>query len=253
MELKTRNVFIDTSVFVNENFGLRSAAFRPLLSLARMGSVFVKLTNVTLNEVETKIRESIHAASRELHQKRREVRVLRNFEDGRFACLFDPLDPDPLARQLWEQLEHELQESAVQVLDAFQVPPAHVFKSYFGGQPPFGPGRKKNEFPDAFVIRALEDWCRKERESMYVVSSDSHMQSACPVVPKKRPPKLPGPVRTAQANEVSRDGTLGHLEAEQEQFPVDSRCAPGWVLPGHPPDKNPNLGVQPRSANLACP
>jgi len=54
-----------------------------------------------------------------------------------------------------------------------------VFERYFKQTPPFGGGGKKHEFPDAFVILAVEQWCKQNQESMYVVSGDQDFAEAC--------------------------------------------------------------------------
>jgi hypothetical protein len=42
-----------------------------------------------------------------------------------------------------------------------------------------GHRKKKDEFPDGFVLTALEGWCEDRKQALYVVSSDGVMQSAC--------------------------------------------------------------------------
>ena len=54
-----------------------------------------------------------------------------------------------------------------------------VFDKYFGKRPPFGEGKKKSEFPDAFAIGAIEVWCKKNNEKMYVVSTDRDLKEYC--------------------------------------------------------------------------
>jgi hypothetical protein len=45
--LKTRNVFIDTEVFVRTMFNFNSASFKKLASLAENDKIFVYSTNIT--------------------------------------------------------------------------------------------------------------------------------------------------------------------------------------------------------------
>ena len=54
-----------------------------------------------------------------------------------------------------------------------------VFAAYFGQKPPFGRGKKKSEFPDAFAVAALGAWCSKESSELYIVSGDADMRGAC--------------------------------------------------------------------------
>jgi hypothetical protein len=67
----------------------------------------------------------------------------------------------------WQAIEH----------DALALRAEPVFNRYFQRQPPFDDAKSK-EFPDAFVIAALVDWCATTSSTMYVVTRDKAMQRA---------------------------------------------------------------------------
>lgn len=49
------------------------------------------------------------------------------------------------------------QDTGCEVLyDAMLVSTETIYESYFAGKPPFNTGRKKDEFPDALALHALE-------------------------------------------------------------------------------------------------
>src|SRR5260370_18985433 len=48
----------------------------------------------------------------------------------------------------------------------------------------------------------------------------------------------------------TRDGSLGKVKAEHEEFPMYPRCSPGWVVSNHPKDQLANLLWRPSSSNL---
>jgi len=56
---------------------------------------------------------------------------------------------------------------------------AAVLDDYFGGRPPFGPGAKKSEFPDALVVSALRTWAAAIRSKVYLVSTDKDLEACC--------------------------------------------------------------------------
>src|SRR5262249_7290389 len=60
---------------------------------------------------------------------------------------------------------------------ALQVPAKDVFDSYLQRQPTFDKPDSK-EFPDAFVVAALDNWCQKNGEKMYVITKDKAMLRA---------------------------------------------------------------------------
>lgn len=178
-EPKTRNVFVDTSAFINENFAVKSTAFKSLVSLCRMHKAFLKLTDVTICELKSNIEAGLAEASKVLQNKGREMRILRNVDNAAFAVLFKKLDEAALQGELFRMLQTDFKNAQAEVVGASGLNAAAIFEKYFKKQPPFGPSKKKAEFPDAFVLRALEEWCANNNEGVYVVSTDRDMQSAC--------------------------------------------------------------------------
>jgi hypothetical protein len=67
----------------------------------------------------------------------------------------------------WQAREHA----------ASTAPAGPVFARYFRRQAPFD-GTNSKEFPDAFVIATLEQWCKLTGSTMYVVTADAAMQRA---------------------------------------------------------------------------
>ncbi len=53
------------------------------------------------------------------------------------------------------------------------------FDLYFDKRPPFGAVKKKSEFPDAFALGALREWCDENSVKIYVVSEDPDLEKAC--------------------------------------------------------------------------
>lgn len=58
--------------------------------------------------------------------------------------------------------------------------PAEVFENYFNGNPPFAiSGKKKNEFPDAFVFNATKKFLEKHpNDVLLIVSKDNDWKNA---------------------------------------------------------------------------
>ncbi len=55
----------------------------------------------------------------------------------------------------------------------------------------------------------------------------------------------------AGAYHVLGDGLFGHIMAQQAEFRFNPRCAPGWILPGHPSNQITDLLLESWSARLA--
>jgi PIN domain len=169
--LRTRNVFIDTEVFVSANFNFQWAAFGELVRLAQAGFIRVFLTTITVGEVHAHISEKISEAASGLKEYRSERgRVLQNVP--KYDSIFEKVDKEQCVNEIKGKFDQFLKGARVTILDTQSVKAEEVFKDYFGLKPPFGEGRKKLEFPDAFAQHALANWCEQQKEEMYVVSAD---------------------------------------------------------------------------------
>jgi hypothetical protein len=74
---------------------------------------------------------------------------------------FKPQKSKALAEELWKRVERELKDAGVEIIMATEMDAGPIFESYFDRKPPFGTGEKRKEFPDAFVVAALDNWWRK--------------------------------------------------------------------------------------------
>ena len=168
-------VFLDTEVFVHGNFDYKSARFKSLMTLASEGRTQVFLTELTLREIEAKLRSRVDRAVTSINPHA----VLKNSDLPHVKALFDKLDAAPIQQKLAGQLKKYLKAAKATILP---VPPAVlplVLEAYFEKQPPFGPGKNKAEFPDALALETLRAWCAKNKSSMAVVSPDQGVKAAC--------------------------------------------------------------------------
>jgi len=55
--------------------------------------------------------------------------------------------------------------------------PDRVFDLYFSKAAPFGEGKKKAEFPDAFVLSTLSAWGEKEEQTILIASDDGDFKN----------------------------------------------------------------------------
>jgi hypothetical protein len=175
--LKTKNVFLDTEVFEASNFNFSSRSLGELLRLAQADRVNVFLTNITLGEVQAHIVEKIDKASGKLKQFRNEEgRILQNVAG--YEAISAKVDKPKCIDEVKGKFQEFLENAKATVIGIESVKPEGVFRDYFDLKPPFGEGRKKEEFPDAFAQQALMDWCESNHTEMYVISAnkDWHCQ-----------------------------------------------------------------------------
>jgi len=173
MSLKTRNVFVDTPVFFNLNFNFKSAALESLAELGACGKAKVLLTKITEGEVEKQVAEAVRMAHAATSNARGEAKILSNIEGTQFKGLFDRWNQEKVLDEIRGQLKSFQKEAKVTMIPVNNVSVDKVFAKYFSSKPPFGTtADKKHEFPDAFVLAGLRDWCKDSDSMTCVISTD---------------------------------------------------------------------------------
>jgi predicted nucleic acid-binding protein len=177
--LITRNIFIDTSVFIEHNYAYGGTVFENIVRLSKSKQVKVYLTDITIQEIVSHIAFDVSKAYQASEKFRREARILRNLTESDYTGLFREIDANAAIAVLKSQLDSFLKNANVEIIQTSKVSVKAVFEKYFDKKAPFGDGKKKNEFPDAFVLEALEGWCKTHGEKMYVASGDSDLRNYC--------------------------------------------------------------------------
>jgi len=179
-KMLARNIFIDASTFRRECFSLSGHKLGTIYDLGCKGKISIFLTDITLQETRNLLDEFIEDIKL-LHLKL--SRKLEPFKEILKQSLVDKNDNEEEIAQTLDKirvsLEDYFEDVDATILPVSQVDSAKIFESYFSQRPPFGDGKKKFEFPDAFSLLALQDWCEENDQKMYVVSADSDMEAYC--------------------------------------------------------------------------
>lgn len=166
-------VFIDTEVMRRANFSCSAPAFRTLQILAERGAVSLVTTDITLREIKTQIAELAHEAAKGLAKTAAKHVILRGTCAGIYDVLFRQLDERAICEEKLSQLQTFWSDTATEILPATKQSAEQVFEHYFTGSPPFSEPKKRDEFPDAFVSQALEQYAAANQTEVTVVSGDS--------------------------------------------------------------------------------
>src|ERR1017187_231764 len=106
-DLVTENVFLDTCIFVAENYN--STPYQTLIRLATIGAVKLKTTDITLQEIKHQIAEKVAEATKSMQAKAGKSAILSNFEGySELMEKFALQNSEALAEELWERIEKEL-------------------------------------------------------------------------------------------------------------------------------------------------
>ena len=171
--LFTRNVCLDTSAYVTARFAFDGPAFTRLAELAKAGKVRVFITPVVRREVESNIAELAQRGQAAVLEMQKKAAMLSEvgIPDVR-ALVHTKYDRDAVIRNYHERFDEFLRAARVEEIPLASADVEAIFDAYFGKRAPFGTGKKKAEFPDAFTVSALDGWCQANAEQMYVVTGD---------------------------------------------------------------------------------
>lgn len=173
------NVFLDTQVFDQYRHDYSGVILKKFRSLAMGGYIRIFLTTITQNEIYS----HIETKTAETHQKvlklGDECRIPKDLKCFPLIGLMSKTMPDEMKKELQGAFEAFCTDAKVEVLSVNDVKAEDVFLRYFKRKPPFGDGKKKEEFPDAFSGEALRLWCEKNKATMRIVTDDEDWNGIC--------------------------------------------------------------------------
>lgn len=175
--LKTRHVFLDTQVYRQYGHNLHAKVMQSLLNRIKEDICTLHIADITKSEITRQIGDLAVEAAQAVSKSNKEI----NRWYGRLSrkapapTTFDATD---MARQAVTHFDVEMATTWKTVRhDALDLSPKAIFASYFRRDPPFQKKGSK-EFPDAFAVAALDQWCQLNHVQMYVVTRDGPMKDA---------------------------------------------------------------------------
>ena len=176
-ELKCKNIFLDTSVFEKNNI-LEGTKLKILLKNAEDGWVNLYSNEIIIQEVKARIKkrflESKSCIKKFLKDNEIPIRIFRNSDTAEWlTTLRNGIDCDLEISKLCEKIDKIVADTPIMLIPYDTIDIKSVFDKYFKEEPPFKEGLKKSEFPDAFVLASIEQWCKSRiLQKMVIISSD---------------------------------------------------------------------------------
>lgn len=162
-------VFVDTSVFIAENFFAPGNRIHALRQLAIDKKISLVLSEITVQEVRKHVKSSVRESWRAFDKSCKALRNRPEIDAWRKSTN----EKEEVQRALGF-FDEFLSSTGAKVLDySYCSNVEQVFTEYFEQQKPFADGMKKDEFPDAFVLVSLEKFATEKRQSIIVLSEDS--------------------------------------------------------------------------------
>lgn len=161
-------VFIDTSVFIQHNY-LEGPLIKQLLDWGRKEYIRILLPEIVFRELVKNGNLDIDA----VYEKKKDIEVLLNIPSIKPGLKFLASKP---SKEFSKYLKETLDKAKCTWL-GYPKDIAAIFSNYFDNKPPFHltDKKKKSEFPDAFILQILEEWCEENKEKCYVFTRDKGM------------------------------------------------------------------------------
>ncbi|MGF3115066.1 PIN domain-containing protein [Facklamia sp. P13064] len=154
------NVFVDTQIFESQSFDISDKSRLGLLKKqVKKGAINFLTSEIIVGEANKHIKENVEK-NNEINQNfnSREIAILRN---SKYADSFNKLDTEEVVQEALNQFHNYLNEAEVTYLDLDSIELKTILNDYFNNRKPFGTGKKKHEFPDAFNISMLKSLRKK--------------------------------------------------------------------------------------------
>lgn len=171
-------LFVDTEVFKRNGLRLESGGFSLLTATFVKGGIRLLVPAITERELRRHFERQAKKCGERLRtlQNEHPVALLKSWTVRAPEDIAAECRAELLAR--WDQFKSHF---TVEILPTVGNLDA-VLDQYFAEKPPFS-GDKPKEFPDAFVLSALDQYHHKHNVNIAVVSLDSGVTDACAVLP----------------------------------------------------------------------
>lgn len=179
-EGKLKAITVDTNIFDEKGLQLNSPALQAISGLQHKPFPFI-LSDTVAKEVRSHLVKETEDAARVVRRAiGKAVGAFETFAPTRDDLLAQITGGRTPAVAAQERFDAFLLRSGCEVIDdTALVNTATLFNGYFAGSPPFGTGIKKNEFPDALALNALEATAATRSIAILVVSKDKDWAAFC--------------------------------------------------------------------------
>ena len=170
------SLYIDTQVFVRNSYRFDTQAFTQLLDTFVKGGIRLLIPEMMERELLRKLDEQAEKVAQALINAHKTHPIpslslvdLPPKDELKSKCY------DEMVRQ-WETFKEHFR---VEELPLVERNLKEAVEWYFRKEPPFSNPKKPKEFPDAFILSALEHYHKEHKANIAVVSGDGDFQEVC--------------------------------------------------------------------------
>ncbi|MEI8714778.1 PIN domain-containing protein [Mesorhizobium sp. ISC11] len=171
---------IDTNIFDEKGLRLSSPPLLAVSGLKDRHFSFIlpgTVAKEVIDHLEREADAALRSAKKGIGEALYAFETTNPTRDELLASISGNRTPSEAADQRFTKYVHD---TGCTILDDVKlVDTATIFDSYFSGTPPFGSGKKKDEFPDALALNALEATALEQDTRILVVSKDGDWHAFC--------------------------------------------------------------------------
>jgi hypothetical protein len=180
-DLEYDAILVDTSIFDGNGLRLESGLLGKLKQFAE-SPVELLMPDVIRNEIQTHLDKKIKVARNALEKSINDAGDHLFFDGSALndakKLIVDSKEVEGLAQSRLDQFVADTGALVIDCDDHVSV--KELLVKYFQNQAPFSEtGKKKNEFPDAIVLMAIERWAEKEDKKVLAVAKDKDWEAYC--------------------------------------------------------------------------
>lgn len=172
-------VLIDTSAYEEQRLSFQGDIFDSLIRLSDENKITIIGCNVLRREIESHVREKIAISVNRIKKVSADFDRLTKDDLGEVTRMLvdTQILKDRIFNERKARIDNFFSTVNYEEIDLSKVNINSVLDDYFSFKPPFGAGKKKHEFPDAFVLNGFLDYYRKRLASTCIVSADGDWRS----------------------------------------------------------------------------
>lgn len=174
-------ILVDTSIFIANGLRLEKGLLNTL-SQFRRSPIDLIMPDVIRKEVHSHLHEKIKVARNALEKAFNDAGDHLFFEDNALveakSTLIDSKDIKGLAESRIKKFEEATNALPLECGSFVSV--STLLEQYFSNKPPFAEsGKKKNEFPDAIILMAVENWANENDKNVLAIAKDKDWENYC--------------------------------------------------------------------------
>ena len=174
-------ILVDTSIFKQYKFKLETGLLSQLIQF-KNSPVRLILPQVIYGEMDKYLREKLFEVINNLNKKILDAQDYLSHHVDNWSEISHLIIQDDYVENIVRKMMGNFIEStgAIQINESEYLKIEELLKYYFNNDAPFSKsGKKKNEFPDAITLLAVNNWAMKNRKHVIAISMDGDWKDFC--------------------------------------------------------------------------